>query len=111
MTDEAGAAPDVPRPRRALPPDAVADLLAAFAGEVAVRLPRLLADPLGPDALRDAHTLGSSAVVVGRPEASRAARRLEAELSSPTPDADRARRLLQELATQLSPLPSTPPAP
>ena len=105
MTDDAGVAPGGRRPRRALPPEALADLQAAFAGEVAVRLPRLLRHPLGADALRDAHTLGSSAVVVGRPEVSRAARSLEAELGRRRPDLDRARRLVQELAGQLSAVP------
>jgi HPt (histidine-containing phosphotransfer) domain-containing protein len=103
VTDDAGRPA---RPPRALPAEAVAELQAAFAGEVAVRLPRLLADPLGADALRDAHTLGSSAVVVGRPDASRAARRLEAELSRPRPDPDRARQLVRELADQLSGTPA-----
>ena len=103
MTDDA-ALPS--RSLRALPAEAVAELHAAFAGEVAVRLPRLLADPLGADALRDAHTLGSSAVVVGRPDASRAARRLEAELGCPSPDPDHVRRLVRELADELSGTPA-----
>ena len=80
----------------------MADLHRAFAGEVAVRLPRLLADPFGADAVRDAHTLGSSAVVVGRLDVSRTARGLEAELTADTPDPERARRLVIELAGQLS---------
>lgn len=95
-----------PRPRRVLPPEAVADLLRAFDGEVAVRLPRLLADPSGPQAVRDAHTLGSSAVVVGRPEVSRTARALEAELSADAPDGTRVRRLVAELARQLTAVPA-----
>lgn len=69
---------------RTLPPAAVAGLREAFAGEVAARLPRLqaLADPLVDveQAVRDAHALGSSAVVVGESEASRCARALEADL-------------------------------
>ncbi len=73
---------------RALPEHALAGLRDAFAAEVADRLPRLLA--LRPDAapdevaqaLRDAHTLGSSAVVLGEPAASRVARAIEVELSS-----------------------------
>jgi len=90
------------RPRRGLPPEA-AGLREAFAGEVATRLPRLLQlldGPPGPDALRDAHALGSSAVVVGENDASRTARALEAELGG---DADPAevQRLVRELAAQL----------
>jgi HPt (histidine-containing phosphotransfer) domain-containing protein len=52
----------------------------AFAGEVAQRLPRLeaLTDPEA--ARRDAHTLGSSAYVVGEPEIARLARAVEADL-------------------------------
>ena len=72
-----------PRPPRTLPPEAVASLREAFAGEVASRLPRLrelLDGPPGPDALRDAHALGSSAAVMGEPEASRSARAAEALL-------------------------------
>ena len=103
MTEDAGRRARSPR---ALPAEALADLQAAFAGEVAVRLPRLLADPLGADALRDAHTLGSSAVVVGRPDASRAARRLEAELGRSSPDPDLVRRLVRELADELSGTPA-----
>jgi hypothetical protein len=100
--EDTGAGQERPRPRRALPPEAVADLLRAFDGEVAVRLPRLLADPFGPDAVRDAHTLGSSAVVVGRLDVSRTARGLEAELTAVSPDPERARRLVHELAGQLT---------
>jgi len=81
----------------------VAGLREAFAGEVTTRLPRLLqllGGPPGPDALRDAHALGSSAVVVGENDASRTARALEAELGG---DADPAevQRLVRELAAQL----------
>lgn len=91
------------RPRRSLPPEALAGLREAFAGEVAARLPRLLElldGPPGPDALRDAHALGSSAVVVGENDASRTARALEAELGG---DADPAQleRLVRRLADQL----------
>ena len=84
----------------------MADLLRAFDGEVAVRLPRLLEDPFSPDAVRDAHTLGSSAVVVGRLDVSRTARRLEAELAADVPDPALARRLVDELARQLSVVPA-----
>ena len=100
--DDTGPGQERRRPRRAPPPEAVADLLRAFAGEVAVRLPRLVADPFGADAVRDAHTLGSSAVVVGRLDVSRTARGLEAELTADPPDRERARRLVQELAGQLA---------
>ena len=97
---------DVPGQRvpRALPPEAVAGLRDAFAGEVAARLPRLmelLDGPPGPDALRDAHALGSSAVVVGEADASRTARALEAELSLDRPDPDRCAELVRQLADRL----------
>ena len=102
MPDDSACGPS-PRPRRGLPPEAVAGLREAFAGEVTTRLPRLLqllGGPPGPDALRDAHALGSSAVVVGENDASRTARALEAELGG---DADPAevQRLVRELAAQL----------
>jgi HPt (histidine-containing phosphotransfer) domain-containing protein len=93
------------RAPRVLPPEAVAGLREAFAGEVGSRLPRLLAlldGPPGPDALRDAHALGSSAVVVGEPDASRTARALEAELSGDAPDRARCAELVRELADRLS---------
>lgn len=100
--DAAGAA--VPRAPRVLPPEAVAALREAFAGEVQDRLPRLLAlldEPPGPDALRDAHALGSSAVVVGEPAASRTARALEAELGRDVVDRQRCAELARELADRL----------
>jgi len=87
-----------------LPPEALASLRDAFSGEVEDRLPRLLAlldAPPGPDALRDAHALGSSAVVVGEAEASRTARALEAELSKDVPDRERCAELVRDLATRL----------
>ncbi len=92
-----------PGPRRILPPAAVAGLREAFAGEVADRLPRLLQlldGPPGPDAVRDAHALGSSAVVVGEHDAARTACALEVELGG---DADPAelQRLVRELADRL----------
>ena len=93
-----------PRPPRTLPPEAVASLREAFAGEVASRLPRLrelLDGPPGPDALRDAHALGSSAVVVGEPAASRAARAIEAELGAESPDQERLALLVRELSELL----------
>lgn len=92
---------------RSLPPEALAGLREAFADEVGHRLPRLLAlldappghDP-GPDARRDAHALGSSAVVVGENDASRTARALEAELGGAA-DPPVVQRLVRELAAQL----------
>ena len=93
-----------PRAPRTLPPEALAGLREAFAGEVASRLPRLRAlldGPPGPDALRDAHALGSSAVVVGEPEASRAARAIEAELGEDQPDRERLAALVRELSDLL----------
>jgi len=102
--DQDVAAVGLPAQRRALPPEALAGLREAFAGEVAARLPRLqelLTAPPGPDALRDAHALGSSAVVVGEPEASRTARALEAELSSDAPDPDLLAELVHELTRRL----------
>lgn len=100
--DVAGAG--APRAPRVLPPEALASLRDAFAGEVQDRLPRLLAlleGPPGPDALRDAHALGSSAVVVGEAEASRTARALEAELGRDAPDRERCAELVRELAARL----------
>lgn len=93
-----------PRPPRTLPPEAIAGLREAFAGEVASRLPRLQAlldGPPGPDSLRDAHALGSSAVVVGEPDASRTARALEAELGTDDPDRERLAALVCTLTEQL----------
>lgn len=90
---------------RVLPPEALRDLRTAFTGEVAVRLPHLLAlldGPAGPDALRDAHSLGSSAVVVGECAAARTARALEVELAAASPDPDRTAALVRELAAQLA---------
>lgn len=79
---------DVPAQRtgRGLPEAALAGLREAFADEVSERLPRLRAaaatlDPdLLRDALRDVHTLGSSAYVVGEDDAARTARAAEAVL-------------------------------
>jgi HPt (histidine-containing phosphotransfer) domain-containing protein len=71
---------------RRLPPQALAGLREAFAEEVAERLPRLRAavttgdDVLLQHAVRDAHSLGSSAAVVGEADASRTARAAEALL-------------------------------
>jgi HPt (histidine-containing phosphotransfer) domain-containing protein len=69
-----------------LPESALAGLRDAFADEVGERLPRLraAAETLDPellkDALRDVHTLGSSAYVVGEDDAARTARAAEAVL-------------------------------
>ena len=105
MTTSATEQPDVADgPRRVLPPEALAALREAFAGEVADRLPRLLLlldAPPGPDAVRDAHALGSSAVVVGEVEASRAARALEAELGEDAPDPERVAQSVRALAAHL----------
>ena len=78
---------------RRLPPQAVASLREAFADELAERLPRLRAavrsgrDDLLQQALRDAHSLASSAAVVGEGEASGAARAAEALLVARPPGA------------------------
>ena len=69
-----------------LPESALAGLREAFRGEVSERLPRLreaartLDKALLGEALRDVHTLGSSAYVVGENEAARTARAAEAVL-------------------------------
>ena len=102
MPDDHARGPASP-PRRSLPPEALAGLREAFAGEVAQRLPRLLElldGPPGPDALRDAHALGSSAVVVGENDASRTARALEAELGGGA-DPAQLEVLVRRLADQL----------
>ena len=69
-----------------LPESALASLREAFKDEVSERLPRLreAARTLDPsllgDALRDVHTLGSSAYVVGENQAAVTARAAEAVL-------------------------------
>jgi HPt (histidine-containing phosphotransfer) domain-containing protein len=76
----------VPPALRGLPAHAVAGLAEAFATEVAERLPRLQdavatgSPALLEAAVRDAHSLGSSAAVLGEADASRAARAVEALL-------------------------------
>lgn len=67
-----------------LPEGAVTSLCEAFVEEVADRLPRLRRAASGPsydglpeEVARDAHTLASSACVVGEPEAARLARAAE----------------------------------
>ncbi|HWG95087.1 MAG TPA: Hpt domain-containing protein [Mycobacteriales bacterium] len=88
MSDEGEAALTAVR---RLPEQAVAGLREAFAAEVAERLPRLhaaLAAGRPADALRDAHTLGSSALVVGEPGVGRAARAAEAAMLAGEPAAE-----------------------
>jgi HPt (histidine-containing phosphotransfer) domain-containing protein len=69
-----------------LPESAMASLREAFSEDVSERLPRLreaaelLAPALMEQALRDVHTLGSSAYVVGENEAAVTARAAEAVL-------------------------------
>ena len=69
-----------------LPESALAGLREAFKDEVTERLPRLreaartLDKAMLVEALRDVHTLGSSAYVVGENEAARTARAAEAIL-------------------------------
>ena len=81
------------RSTRRLPPEALAGLRETFAEEVAERLPRLRAavdsddDALLQSAVRDAHSLGSSAAVVGLADASRSARAAEALLVGRPPGA------------------------
>ena len=92
---------------RRLPPEALAGLREAFAAELAERLPRLRQavdsgdDVLLRQAVRDAHSLGSSAAVVGEADASRTARALEAELGIDAPDRERCAALVRELADHL----------
>ncbi|MGZ6791460.1 MAG: Hpt domain-containing protein [Mycobacteriales bacterium] len=52
----------------------------AFAGELAERLPRIEALTDRPAVRRDAHTLASSASVVGEPEIARLARAVEVDV-------------------------------
>jgi HPt (histidine-containing phosphotransfer) domain-containing protein len=69
-----------------LPESALASLREAFSDEVNERIPRLrdaakALEPAGlEEALRDVHTLGSSAYVVGENDAARTARAAEAVL-------------------------------
>jgi HPt (histidine-containing phosphotransfer) domain-containing protein len=89
-----------------LPAVALASLREAFADEVNERLPRLrqavrTADSeLLRDALRDVHTLGSSAYVVGEVTAARAARAAEAVLVEEGP-VPRFAELVAELDLEL----------
>ena len=63
-----------------VPPGTSELLRASFASEVAERLPRLVARQDDEVVRRDAHTLASSAWVVGEPEISRVARAVEEDL-------------------------------
>ena len=90
-----------------LPAAALESLREAFADEVNERLPRLrLAvhstdKALLRDALRDVHTLGSSAYVVGEVAAARAARAAEAVLTDEGP-VPRFADLVRDLDTLLA---------
>jgi HPt (histidine-containing phosphotransfer) domain-containing protein len=90
-----------------LPESALAGLREAFKDEVTERLPRLreagrtLDKALLTDALRDVHTLGSSAYVVGENDAARTARAAEAVLLDDGPLESFA-ALIVELDTRLS---------
>jgi HPt (histidine-containing phosphotransfer) domain-containing protein len=100
-----------------LPETLSASLERAFAGEVAERLPRLLAaagqinetrDAVG-QLMSDAHALASSAAVVGADDAARAARECEQLLtpyagarSVPTSVADRAASAAEAMRAALS---------
>ena len=63
-----------------VPPAVLADLRRAFAKEIATRLPRLTTIDDLETARRDAHTLASSAWVVGEPDIARLAREVESAL-------------------------------
>lgn len=96
--EDAGGAP----PRRGLPARALADLRAAYAEEVADRLPRLVdaasRGRTGPDVVRDAHSLGSSSFVVDEPAAGALAREVEDRLLTGRPYAAQ----VEALAARLS---------
>ena len=66
--------------RRAVPAAALQGLREAFAHEASERLPHLESLEDLETARRDAHTLASSAWVVGEPEISRLARTVEEQL-------------------------------
>ena len=88
---------------RRLPDGALAGLREAFAQEVRERLPRLQAavdsgtETALDQALRDAHSLGSSAAVMGLAEASRSARAAEALLACRQPGAPAGDELRQQV--------------
>jgi HPt (histidine-containing phosphotransfer) domain-containing protein len=108
--EEQRAAPSA----RRLPPEARAGLRRAFARELAERLPRLRQavdsddDALLQTAVRDAHSLASSAAVVGLADASLSARRAEELLVGRRPGQelgeaqDAVRRCVQELHDHLA---------
>lgn len=89
---------------RRLPAEALAGLRETFAQELAERLPRLRVavdsddDALLTSAVRDAHSLGSSAAVMGLAEASRSARAAEALLAGRRPGAPAGDELRQQVA-------------
>lgn len=95
------AHPAAGRRSRALPAQVVADLRAAYAEEVADRLPRLLqaaaAGSGGADTVRDAHSLGSSSFVVDEPDAGRLAREVEQRLLEGRPFAEQVHALALRL--------------
>jgi HPt (histidine-containing phosphotransfer) domain-containing protein len=72
--------------RAAVPPSAINLLRQAFASELVARVPRLArldgtASPAELETVRrDAHTVASSAWIVGEPEISRLAREVEEQL-------------------------------
>lgn len=90
-----------------LPDSAMAGLREAFRDDVSDRLPRLreaartCERALLADALRDVHTLGSSAYIVGENEAARVARAAEAVLIDDGP-LDAFAGLVAELDTLLA---------
>jgi HPt (histidine-containing phosphotransfer) domain-containing protein len=90
-----------------LPESALASLREAFTEEVSERLPRLreaartLDGTLLEGALRDVHTLGSSAYVVGENDAARTARAAEAILLDDGP-LDAFAALVADLEKRLS---------
>ena len=94
------------RARRRLPESALAGLRQAFAAEVSERLPRLRTAAATHDAdalraaLRDVHTLGSSAYVVGEREAAETARAAEAVLVEQGP-LEEFSRLVRDLDANL----------
>ena len=71
----------------AVPPAVLAELRLAFDAEVRRRLPRLIERTDLEVARRDAHTLASSAWIVGEPEIARLAREVEAALPGGPVDA------------------------
>ncbi len=90
-----------------LPESAMASIREAFAGEVSERLPRLREAARTLDraqlgeALRDVHTLGSSAYVVGENDAALTARAAEAVLIDDGP-LEAFAALITELEKRLS---------